>query len=80
MIISREGIDSNSFVPLRELAGIVLEAVIGDDDPLVVTIEGVEGLGDCVQFETRAEKKSAGNAQIGGGVVRPGEGVAAVTR
>ena len=58
--------------------GGVDHAVGGDSDTLVVTVQKIEGFGREVEPVALAEAQGFGEAEIGGGVVGPGEGVAAV--
>ena len=50
-----------------------------DGDALVVAIKKIERLGNEIEFVALADANDSGDAQVGGRVVRPGEGVAAVT-
>ena len=54
------------------------QAVGGDGDALVVAIQEIEGFGDEVEFVALAEAHEFGEAEVGGGVVGAGEGVAGV--
>src|ERR1019366_747110 len=50
----------------------------GDGDALIVAVEEIEGFGDEVEFVALTEAHGFGEAEVGGGVVGAGEGVAAV--
>jgi hypothetical protein len=45
-VIGREVTDSNSFIQLNEIARGVREAIIGNRDASVITIEGIECFSD----------------------------------
>jgi len=63
---------------LYECGGGGDKAVGGDGEALVVAVEEVERFGDEVEFVALAEAHRPSEAEVGGGVVGSGEGVAAV--
>src|SRR5260370_36035237 len=63
-----------------KLSGVIGEPVIGHVHALVVAIEGVETLGKKLELEALVSEQLAGESQVGSGVVRSGEAVAARSR
>src|SRR5262249_14985468 len=76
----REVIDSNTVVNLQEGPRGTGKTVVADLDPAVVTIEKVERLQNQIELKAIADKKAAGKAHVGGGVVGSDEGVASPSR
>src|SRR5882762_7207610 len=78
LVVGGVGSDAYCGRVLGEGCGIGDQAVGGDADALVVAVEEVEGFGGEVEFVAFAETDFAGEAEVGGGVVGTGKGIAAV--
>ena len=78
LIVSGERNSAHGNGVLREGGGFGREAVGGDHHALIVVVEKVEGVGGEFEAVALADVNLADQAQVGGNVVGPGEGVAAV--
>src|SRR6202044_785991 len=73
-------VDSGFIADLFEVGSVGLHAVFGDQNALVVAVEQVEGFQNQVQLQALAHKQTAGQAQVGGGVIGSDERIAAGAR
>jgi len=68
--LSRKNIDSNGVSRLNKLGRVAYETILRDLDALVVAVQQIEGLRHQFQFHPVAGIETAGESQVGGGVIR----------
>ena len=73
-------IDSQFVADLYEICRIALQAVLGDQNALVITIQEIERFDNQVQLHSIVNVQAPGQARVGGRVIRSEKRIAARSR